>query len=391
MAHIRRLGPGRYQARWIDPGNHERSKVFAKKSDAEKHLVAMQHSMLSGGYVDPRDGKMTVGQQADLWLAGKVNLKPTTRALYESVLATHVRPRWNDTPLSRVDYSTIQAWVSELVAGGTSPGHVRKVTSVLSGILALAVRSKRLPSNPADGLELPRRAEQPRLYLTAAQVAELADHAARLRAGRPRRATDAAFVQYRLVVLVLSYCGLRWSELAALRVRRLDLLRGRIHVAEAITEVNGARLVWGTPKSHEARWVPVPRFLVELLTEHVVDKSADDLVFTSPDGSALRNRNARRAWFDRAADAIGVPDLTPHELRHTAASLAVSAGANVKAVQRMLGHASAALTLDRYADLFDDDLDAVAERLDVVARNSFANQTESRRNLASVSDLGRPR
>jgi integrase len=265
------------------------------------------------------------------------------------------------------------------------------VTSVLSGILALAVRSKRLPSNPADGLELPRMAEQPRLYLTAAQVAELADHAARLRAGRPRRATDAAFAQYRLVVLVLSYCGLRWSELAALRVRRLDLLRGRIHVAEAVTEVNGARLVWGTPKSHEARWVPVPRFLVELLTEHVVDKSADDLVFTSPDGSALRNRNARRAWFDRAARAIDVPDLTPHELRHTAASLAVSAGANVKAVQRMLGHASAALTLDRYADLFDDDLDAVAERLDVVARNSFANQTESRRNLASVSDLGRPR
>jgi hypothetical protein len=55
-------------------------------------------------------------------------------------------------------------------------------------------------------------------------------------------------------------------------------------------------------------------------------------------------------------------------LRHTAASLAVSAGANVKAVQRMLGHASAALTLDRCADLFDDDLDAVADRLDVVAR-----------------------
>jgi integrase len=78
----------------------------------------------------------------------------------------------------------------------------------------------------------------------------------------------------------------------------------------------------------------------------------------------LRNRNARRAWFDRAAAAIGEDGLTPHELRHTAASLAVSAGANVKAVQRMLGHRSAVMTLDRYADLFDDDLDAVAERLD---------------------------
>ena len=60
--------------------------------------------------------------------------------------------------------------------------------------------------------------------------------------------------------------------------------------------------------------------------------------------------------------------MTVHDLRHTAASLAVSAGANVKAVQRMLGHASAAMTLDVYADLFDDDLDAVAQALDTAAR-----------------------
>jgi Phage integrase family len=77
----------------------------------------------------------------------------------------------------------------------------------------------------------------------------------------------------------------------------------------------------------------------------------------------LRNRNARAAWFDAAARAIGEPGLTPHELRHTAASLAIKSGVNVKAVQRMLGHASAAMTLDRYADLFDDDLDEVADRL----------------------------
>lgn len=62
--------------------------------------------------------------------------------------------------------------------------------------------------------------------------------------------------------------------------------------------------------------------------------------------------------------------MTPHDLRHTAASLAISSGANVKAVQRMLGHASAAMTLDTYADLFDDDLDAVAERLASAARDA---------------------
>ena len=93
-------------------------------------------------------------------------------------------------------------------------------------------------------------------------------------------------------------------------------------------------------------------------------------MFVTHRGTPLRNRNARRAWFNRAAAEIGEPGLVPHELRHTAASLAVSAGANVKAVQRMLGHASAAMTLDRYADLFDSDLDAVAERLNTVALTS---------------------
>jgi integrase len=77
-----------------------------------------------------------------------------------------------------------------------------------------------------------------------------------------------------------------------------------------------------------------------------------------------RSPHAGSGWFDKAVRASGVPRTTPHDLRHTAASLAVSAGANVKAVQKMLGHASAAMTLDIYADLFDDDLEAVATALD---------------------------
>ena len=84
----------------------------------------------------------------------------------------------------------------------------------------------------------------------------------------------------------------------------------------------------------------------------------------------LRNLNFRRGCFDQAAKVVGLRGLTPHELRHTAASLAVSEGANVKSVQRMLGHASAAMTLDVYSGLFDDDLDAVADRLDGAARNA---------------------
>lgn len=169
------------------------------------------------------------------------------------------------------------------------------------------------------------------------------------------------------VVLFLAYTGLRWGEMAGLRVKRLDMLRRRVDVAEAITEPNGV-ITWGTPKSHARRSVPFPDFLSVAIAQRCEGKSPGDTVFSSPAGAVLRVAGYRRRKFDTAVAALiaedsTFPNITPHDLRHTAASLAVSAGAHVKAVQRMLGHASAAMTLDVYADLFDDDLDAVAEAL----------------------------
>lgn len=385
--HVRKLATGKWQARWYEASGRERTKTFPRKSDADKHLTFVNNAVLSGTYVDAAAGRMTVGELADQWLAGKVNLAPGTRQVYESVLSVHVRPRWGSVPLSRVDHGALQAWIAQLIASGMGSWYVHKVHNVMTGIMGLAVRSKRLPSNPCDDLELPRIVEKPKKYLTASQVEQLAREASTLPSGRPRRATDAAFAQYRLVVYVLAYCGLRWSELAALRVESVNLMTRRITVSASVTELNGSALVWGPPKNGQVRWVSVPRFLADELAQHLAGKSADDLVFTSPDGQMLRRRNACRAFFNRAASAIGQDGLTPHELRHTAASLAVSAGANVKAVQRMLGHASATLTLDRYADLFDDDLDAVGDRLDAVARNAASAQTEFSRNLASVADI----
>lgn len=128
----------------------------------------------------------------------------------------------------------------------------------------------------------------------------------------------------------------------------------------------------GTPKSHEQRTVPVPKFRRTMLDAHVKGKSADDRMFVRHSGDLTQplpypgkaHGWAEASWLERGLTTAGIPRLTMHDLRHTAASLAVQAGANVKAVQRMLGHASAAETLDVYADLFDEDLDDVAARLD---------------------------
>jgi site-specific recombinase XerC len=93
-------------------------------------------------------------------------------------------------------------------------------------------------------------------------------------------------------------------------------------------------------------------------------------LLTTATGTTLRLRNWRRVVFDRAVRAAGLTDVTPHDLRHTAASLAVASGATVKSVQRMLGHASAAITLDVYAGLFDDDLSDLAARMDAAAQEA---------------------
>jgi integrase len=140
---------------------------------------------------------------------------------------------------------------------------------------------------------------------------------------------------------------MRWGEVAALRVHHVDLARARIEVSQSVEEING-RNVGGTPESHQTRWLPVPKLFLEGLEQQVAGKAPDDLVFPSPKGTFLRVANFRRGYFDRAAASIGQPGLCPHELRHTAASLAIAGGATVKSVQRMLGHASATLTLDRY-------------------------------------------
>jgi integrase len=126
--------------------------------------------------------------------------------------------------------------------------------------------------------------------------------------------------------------------------------------------------------------VSVPGVLI-WIDDVSLQVGVDALVFTDMRGGVLRNSNWRARVFQPAVEICQreddtFPSITPHDLRHTAASLAVSAGANVKAVQRMLGHAKASMTLDVYADLFDDDLDAVAVNLDaaIVAAAKAARQ-----------------
>lgn len=128
----------------------------------------------------------------------------------------------------------------------------------------------------------------------------------------------------------------------------------------------GSTIHVGTPRTQERRSVPFPAFLIEAIASQAKLKLPDALMSPGPDGLHLRRTRTDSesgGWFAGAVRRSNIPRGTPHDLRHTAASLAISAGANVKAVQLMLGHKSAAMTLDTYSGLFEDDLDAVASAL----------------------------
>ncbi|MBJ8342826.1 tyrosine-type recombinase/integrase [Antrihabitans sp. YC3-6] len=341
----------RYRVRYRMPNGRQTDKRgFLTKKAAEGFANRVEVSKDDGSYIEPSRSKVTVGEWAQLWLDGKSNLTPSTRSRYQGIVDKHVLGRWETTPVGRVDYVDVQRWLTELTET-QSAASVTKIHRVLSQILDLAVRDKRIPNNPAHKASLPRVAHKKRRYLTAAQVEALAEKSG----------------SWGPLVLFLAYTGLRWGEMAALTVGDVDMLRRRVHVTKSVTIVEGKHS-WGEPKDYQHRWVPLPRFLADVVAPIVAGKASTSLLFAGERaGKPLRSKVAREAWFDQAVIDARCPEaFTPHELRHTAASLAVSAGASVKAVQRMLGHAKASMTLDTYADLFDDDLESVGIALDVI-------------------------
>lgn len=371
-------GQERFLVRYRDPSGKQKARTFKSKKDAADYEAEVRTDIRRGAYLDPHAGQTKVKPWAEKWLKAQGHLKPSTKARYKGLLDVQILPTWGGYSLQDVDFLDVQGWVSDLTDSGLSGSSVRQAHRVLSLLLETAVRSKRLSANPAVGVKLPRAGKPEKVFLTHEQVTALADAAGKSTVAEDMPESTASrrlAGERRTVVLLLSYCGLRWGELAALKVCRVDTMRRRITVAESVTEVEG-RLTWGTPKTHQQRSVPIPRFLIDELDVLKSGKGPTDLLFTGARGGVLRNHNFRRDVFNDAAVAVGLAGLTPHELRHTAASLAVSSGANVKAVQRMLGHASAAMTLDVYSGLFDDDLDGLADRLDEAHVYSMCNKAE---------------
>ncbi|OBB26307.1 hypothetical protein A5792_04240 [Mycolicibacterium peregrinum] len=348
----------RWRVRWVVDGR-EHTKVFERKADAQAHLNHLTAEVVKGSYVSPHKSAVLFRDVAQEWLDGKGARKAKTVAGYKSLLDTLILPKWGDMKLSDITHGDLQRWISGLSVNGStktegkglSASRVIQAHQCFGAVLKYAQRTDRVGRNVAEGIELPSKGESERRYLTHKQLQTLARHAER----------------FETLTLVLGYCGLRFGEAVALRGR--DVKDKQITVRTSVTNVTGQGLLEDTTKTNRARWVPVPAFIWERLqAELPVD--GDALVFPGRDGGWLTTGEYR--WqFDPAAIETGVPGLVPHELRHTCASLAIASGANILAVQRLLGHQTASMTLDRYGHLFSDDLEKVAKSLDTAGKKAL--------------------
>ena len=293
----------------------------------------------------------TFGSVAEQWFATKQHRKPKTVAGYRSLLDTVVLPTWADISLKRIDYESYSTWLGGLSAW-TGPSEEQACRQ--AGLLrrtSWSALSSSMRNAPAD-----RQERGPRN-----QAGRGSPRTGRARASLPNpcRTVEArpGHGRFETLTLVLGYCGLRLGK----HVRCGASTWGReLTIRASATHVTRKGIVESTTKTKRARHVPVPGPVWDRLK--LSYPQTQRIGVPSARGGLLPIEEYRRA-FDKACDEVGIEGLVPHGLRHTTASLAISAGANVKVVQRLLGHATAAMTLDLYGHLLDDDLAAVADAL----------------------------
>jgi integrase len=355
----------RYRVRYRTPENRSTSKRgFRTKKEAALFAAQVEVDMARGEYVNPSAGKATVAELGPALLATKrAHLKPSAYRPLEIGWRLRTEPKWGRVPIAKITHSAVQSWIDEMVNEGLSATVVLRDYGFLLNILDGAVRNQLIPRHHARGVKLPKKKRKKNRYLSHAQVALFADQAK----------------QWGDLIETLAYTGIRWGEMAALRVGDVTFVPRRFDLYENAVQV-GHRFMLGTLKNGEDRSVPFPAFLDNALRARMAGRPADHLLFGEGADGYLKTPHNQHGWFLHAlkrAQKIdsSIPSITPHDLRHTAASLAISSGANVKVIQKMLGHKSAAMTLDIYGELFDDDLDAVGVALDQARADSIVSNT----------------
>jgi integrase len=333
-------GRVRYRARVKHHGREVATRVFDRRNDALAWESDQRRRLRLGEWTDPKRGRVALSTLAEQWFDSRNSVKRKTRESDRRAWVLHIEPRFGRFPVASITPAEVAQWVGGLVASGLSPSTASRYLATLRSLLAFAVADGRITANPAASVRAPTtgRSRREGQFLTRAELEDLA---------------EACSGTYSDVVKVLGLAGLRWGEVAGLQVAdRVSVPGAGFRVQRSVLASNdGGALFVDSLKGRRARTVPLVAELVPIG------------LFSAPKGGPLSESNWKRSVNWKAATAaIGRPTLRVHDLRHTCASLWLGAGADPKVVQRILGHASAAMTMDLYGHLIDQNLwDAAAK------------------------------
>lgn len=346
-------GKVRYRARVKHHGREVATRVFDRKRDAEAWEEDQKRRLRMGEWFDPRRGRVALSTVAVDWLEARQTIKRNSLALEVRAWRNHIEPRFGKVPVGSITIADLSSWVGRLVADGMAPSTAARCLGVFRRLLAYAVQDGRVPTNVALAVKPPTAGYVKRegQYLTRDEIDEL---------------VDACAGPYADVVRVLALAGLRWGELAGLKVGDRVKVPGQgLRLQRTVMSSSDKGVLFeDTLKSKRSRTVPLVADLVPIVDRWSEGKSLDDWLFQAPKGGPLSEPNWKRSvGWAAAVRKIGRPTLRVHDLRHTCASLWLGAGADPKVVQRILGHASAAMTMDLYGHLIDHNLWDSAKRV----------------------------
>jgi len=335
MASITKRPDGTWRGRYRDEAGKEHARHFARKVDGQRWLDEVTTSVVTGQYVSPKAGRVTLAQYAAGWQASRLG-RPATRALTDNALRLHVLPVLGSRPLASIRHSDVQTLVKGL-SETLAPGSTRNIYGTLARCLSAAVDDRMIAVSPCRKITLP--------YPDDSEIEPPSIEAVgRLAGEMPSR--------YRAAVILLAGSGLRIGELLALTVADVDFLRRSLRVERQRLR-DGQMGPPKTPKS--VRTVPLGQVALDELAAHLAVYPSGERLFTNDQGESLSYQAWKRE-FSRACARAGV-ELTTHGLRHFYASALIAGGASVKQVQAALGHASAVITLRTYAHLWPGDED----------------------------------
>lgn len=363
---IRQLPSGRYQAIFRHDG--ERAvKTVDTKAAAQLWLKAQTRALANGTWTRPSTGSATVveskaprfGDYSEQWLQDR-NLRPKTDQEYRRLLKAWVLPTFRTMRLDTITVEDVKTWYRTLPAD--KPTQRARAYSLLRSILQAALQDDVIAANPARirGAGQVKRATKTEVP-TPQQIQALADHMA------PKHPTHT---KYRLLILTLAYCGLRFGE--ATELRRGDILTEAngtpiaLQISRAVVHVKDEPPIVGPPKTEAGiRQVTIPPHIRGDLAAylHTLPDDPAQLIFPGLHGQHMRASTLQKVYYEaRKHEDVGLPHLRVHDLRHFAASLAAASGTSLASLQARLGHASPAVAL-RYQHPLQGEDEAIAAHM----------------------------